>query len=245
MSKSPTPNTLTVQIPIPNLSGQSLPNLTSASDSSPPTYSIHHHSLTVPKSLLSPTNRGVSYPPPSPRSLRRSHAVLQSRNPPLQKAKNIVSPEKLVEKCASLDVQVPEIRGVTPPSNDVSPVAPSPVTSFNAKEASPKEANKSPDEASLPIAANPAATGLYPLESDDEVHIVHSNPASNESCDKLGCLDESGGSRRADGEVGVTTSISKRLARNERADTKRYHTAGAIDDIKVSIVHIMCLFFSH
>lgn len=108
LSKSPSPNTLTIQIPIPNLSGQSLPNLSSASDSSIPAYS--HHSLTVPKSLLSPTHRGVSYPPPSPRSLTRSYALLQSRNPPLQKSKNIVGPAN-PEKTVSLDVQVPEIRG--------------------------------------------------------------------------------------------------------------------------------------
>ena len=106
MSKSPTPNTLSVQIPVPNLSGQSLPNLSSVTDSSPPAYSLH--SLVVPKSLLSPTHRGISYPPPSPRNLRRSHALLQSRNPPLQKSKNILSPEKI----ASLDVHVPEFRGM-------------------------------------------------------------------------------------------------------------------------------------
>lgn len=51
LSTSPTPNTLSVQIPC-GYSGQSLPNLTSAYETS----TSHAHSLTVPKSL-SPTSR--------------------------------------------------------------------------------------------------------------------------------------------------------------------------------------------
>jgi len=86
ISKSPSPNSLSVQIPVPNILGQSLPNL----NASPP----QPQSLTVPKSSLSPTHRGISYPPPSPRSLRRSQA-LQSTNPPLLKSRHIGgSPEK-------------------------------------------------------------------------------------------------------------------------------------------------------
>ncbi len=203
MSKSPTPNTLSVQIPVPNLSGQSLPNLTSASDSSPPTYSLH--SLVVPKCLLSPTHRGISYPPPSPRNLRRSHALVQSRNPPLQKSKNILSPEKF----ASLDVQVPEFRGVTPPSNDTSPVTqpPPPPTPCSSNSVHSPEARR-----------KEFFHDLSPSPGDDEVQIVHSNPDREL-------------------ELGNPNSgIAKRLARNERADTKRYYTAGAIEDIKVSLL---------
>ncbi|XP_068251164.1 LOW QUALITY PROTEIN: uncharacterized protein [Palaemon carinicauda] len=80
-----TPNTLSV-IP-PYSAGQSLPNLTVESA----------HSLRVPNNLsnnpkaLSACNRGVSYPPPSPRTLRRSAPVPQSRNPPLIKTRHVTS----------------------------------------------------------------------------------------------------------------------------------------------------------
>lgn len=52
---------------------------------------------------------GVSYPPPSPRSLRRTKALLQSAKPPLQKSKNVPnneckSPEKLTTLVATLSV---------------------------------------------------------------------------------------------------------------------------------------------
>lgn len=62
-------------------SGQSLPNLNVESS---------NNSLTVPSNrLLSATQRGISYPPPSPRSLQRSSPVPQSRNPPLVKSRPI------------------------------------------------------------------------------------------------------------------------------------------------------------
>ena len=78
-------NTLTVQIPV--TSGQSMPNLSSEQLS--PT------SLHVPTTkLLSPNSRGTSYPPPSPRSLRRGIPVLPSRNPPLVKTKHITEVHK-------------------------------------------------------------------------------------------------------------------------------------------------------
>lgn len=80
-----TPNTLSVTPPY--ATGQSLPNLTVESA----------HSLRVPGTngsnpkALSPCNRGVSYPPPSPRTLRRSAPVPQSRNPPLIKTRHVTS----------------------------------------------------------------------------------------------------------------------------------------------------------
>ncbi|XP_045120526.1 uncharacterized protein LOC123509945 isoform X2 [Portunus trituberculatus] len=80
-----TPNTLSVTPPY--ATGQSLPNLTVESS----------NSLRVPGSngsnpkALSPGNRGVSYPPPSPRTLRRSAPVPQSRNPPLLKTRHVTS----------------------------------------------------------------------------------------------------------------------------------------------------------
>ncbi|XP_029167289.1 pleckstrin homology domain-containing family G member 5 isoform X2 [Nylanderia fulva] len=98
LSKSPTPNTLSVQVPYSSL-GQSLPNLTLAT--SPQTSTVSptppNSLLIVPQmtkskdTLLSPGHRGISYPPPSPPrgALRRAVALPQSRNPPLIKTRNV------------------------------------------------------------------------------------------------------------------------------------------------------------
>ncbi|XP_011865578.1 PREDICTED: pleckstrin homology domain-containing family G member 5 isoform X2 [Vollenhovia emeryi] len=98
MSKSPTPNTLSVQVPYSTL-GQSLPNLTLAT--SPQTSTVSptppNSLLIVPQmtkskdTLLSPGHRGISYPPPSPPrgALRRGFALPQSRNPPLMKTRHV------------------------------------------------------------------------------------------------------------------------------------------------------------
>lgn len=89
-----TKNTLTIQVP--HL-GQSLPNLNigfgssgaSGSNPCPPNSLL----LAPPKShggLLSPSQRGVSYPPPSPPrgSLKRGFAI-SPKNPPLLKTPNV------------------------------------------------------------------------------------------------------------------------------------------------------------
>lgn len=64
-------------------SGQSLPNLSVMSGNS--------HLKVPSQKNHAPWNRGVSYPPPSPRALRRSPPVPQSRNPPLLKTRHVVS----------------------------------------------------------------------------------------------------------------------------------------------------------
>jgi hypothetical protein len=56
-------------------------------------------------------------------------------------------------------------------------------------------------------------TGIE-LEEADEIRILHRNP-------EVVGLNANGGP-------------SRRLARSERAETKRYHTAGAIEDIKAT-----------
>ncbi|XP_072757846.1 pleckstrin homology domain-containing family G member 5 isoform X5 [Anoplolepis gracilipes] len=99
LGKSPTPNTLSVQVPYSSL-GQSLPNLTLAT--SPQTSTVSptppNSLLIVPQmakskdTLLSPGHRGsISYPPPSPPrgALRRAFALPQSRNPPLIKTRHV------------------------------------------------------------------------------------------------------------------------------------------------------------
>lgn len=105
-----------------------------------------------------------------------------------------MSPEN--HHAASLDVHVPEFRGVTPPSNDVSPVT-QPTKSTFSPEVRRKELLQ--QDLSPP---------------DDDVLILHSNQDFNSENSTVG------------------SGIAKRLARNDRPDTKRYYTAGAIEDIK-------------
>ncbi|XP_019757266.1 pleckstrin homology domain-containing family G member 5 isoform X2 [Dendroctonus ponderosae] len=117
-----TPNTLSVQ-PVNSL-GQSLPNLTLGSPNigSGLSLSLHQNTLSVPSNkngsqLLSPTHRGISYPPPSPTrgNLRRSLAISQSKNPPLIKTRQVNSTSSVCSSQvpASLDFDVPVIAGVS------------------------------------------------------------------------------------------------------------------------------------
>ncbi|XP_035705213.1 pleckstrin homology domain-containing family G member 5 isoform X4 [Folsomia candida] len=197
ISKSPSPNSLSVQIPVPNILGQSLPNL----NASPP----QPQSLTVPKCSLSPTHRGISYPPPSPRGLRRSQALLSSLNPPLTKVKQVgcISPEK----SPVTPTAVVEIKDPIPPSNDVSPSVP-PEDCFN---------RRGPRSPTLAQRKMVSATAAAAIANENSVKILHSNPDTGVH---LG------------GDVGENCNMARRLARNERMDNKRYYTAGVIEDIK-------------
>ncbi|XP_025830942.1 uncharacterized protein LOC108742195 isoform X2 [Agrilus planipennis] len=94
-----TPNTLSVQ-PYGTL-GQSLPNLTLGSPNvGTLNLNLNQNTLLVPSSttkngghLLSPTHRGISYPPPSPTrgNLKRGLAISQNKNPPLIKTRHVTS----------------------------------------------------------------------------------------------------------------------------------------------------------
>ncbi|XP_078039418.1 pleckstrin homology domain-containing family G member 5 isoform X2 [Augochlora pura] len=121
LSKSPTPNTLSVQVPPYSCLGQSLPNLTLAT--SPQTSTVSptppNSLLIVPQitkskdTLLSPGHRGISYPPPSPPrgALRRAFAISQSRNPPLVKTRHIsTSVTQTVQPTMNLDTEAIEER---------------------------------------------------------------------------------------------------------------------------------------
>uniref|UniRef100_A0A0C9QY91 PLEKHG5_0 protein n=2 Tax=Fopius arisanus TaxID=64838 RepID=A0A0C9QY91_9HYME len=122
LSKSPTPNTLSVQVPAYSCLGQSLPNLTLAT--SPQTSTVSptppNSLLIVPQitkskdTLLSPGHRGISYPPPSPPrgALRRTFAVPQSRNPPLIKTRHINASvaQGTIQSTMSLDTEAIEER---------------------------------------------------------------------------------------------------------------------------------------
>lgn len=109
-----TPNTLSVQPTYAHHLGQSLPNLALGSPNT-----LSNNTLSVPSTsknghLLSPTHRGISYPPPSPTrgNLRRGMAINQSKNPPLIKTRHVTS------ACASTttggEFDVPVIAGVSP-----------------------------------------------------------------------------------------------------------------------------------
>lgn len=113
-----TPNTLSVQ-PLGNL-GQSLPNLVSLGSPNVGTLNLNlnQNTLSVPKNgghLLSPTSRGISYPPPSPTrgNLRRGLAISQNKNPPLIKTRHINSTTASTsgQPPASFDFDVPVIAG--------------------------------------------------------------------------------------------------------------------------------------
>lgn len=134
-------------------SGQSLPNLSVVSGNS---------HLKVP-SHKNPSswNRGVSYPPPSPRALRRSPPVPQSRNPPLLKTRHVVSTSGIASSGGGI----------------------------------------------------PATLGL------------HSASLSADSR-QPGQYEEEDGCRSP-----------RRVCRSDRSDNRRYHTAGAIDDIKVCLIY--------
>ncbi|XP_054084671.1 uncharacterized protein LOC105210114 isoform X2 [Zeugodacus cucurbitae] len=95
-----TANTLSVQ-PLNHL-GQSLPNLNLNQSHTNLYYTYSNNTLLVPGTttshsgnlLLSPSHRGISYPPPSPTRvpLRRGMAFSTStKNPPLVKTRNITS----------------------------------------------------------------------------------------------------------------------------------------------------------
>ena len=132
-----TPNTLTVQIPFGP--AQSLPTSPSSSSalkslmggggdaasggSSPSEHAHshahhHHHAHHVPNKggsgrSKSPTARGISYPPISPKSLKRGVAIQSSasiqgagspagvKNPPLIKSRHVVSAASIMEPAAS------------------------------------------------------------------------------------------------------------------------------------------------
>lgn len=112
-----TPNTLSVQ-PYGNL-GQSLPNLTLGS---PNVGTLNQNTLLVPTTktgqhLLSPNQRGISYPPPSPTrgNLRRGFAINQnSKNPPLMKTGHVNSTAGAIctsHEPTNIDFDVPVIAG--------------------------------------------------------------------------------------------------------------------------------------
>lgn len=120
--KTLTPNTLSVQ-PYGNL-GQSLPNLTLGSPNvgTVNISTTHHNTLLVPNAknsqqLLSPNQRGISYPPPSPTrgNLRRGFAITQNKNPPLLKTGHVNSSIGTVlhdtQEPTSFDFDVPVIAG--------------------------------------------------------------------------------------------------------------------------------------
>lgn len=122
--KTLTPNTLSVQ-PYGNL-GQSLPNLTLGSPNvgTVNISTTHHNTLLVPNTknvqqLLSPSQRGISYPPPSPTrgNLRRGFAITQNKNPPLLKTAHVNSSIGTAltlldtQEPTSFDFDVPVIAG--------------------------------------------------------------------------------------------------------------------------------------
>ncbi|XP_046442623.1 pleckstrin homology domain-containing family G member 5-like isoform X5 [Daphnia pulex] len=205
MSPVPTPNTLTVQVPhvkaVSN-QGQSLPNLLSIAVPVPitpasGTSSGQGSSLSVSGRVHSASalnQRGVSYPPPSPRGLTRAQPVPQSRNPPLVKTRRLASVAGLInvnisdatiQHSATVEATNPnvDLRNLT---NGIGPTTPEIVTeSFDLNEVG--------------------------AELEDELVDAEYEDSHRQL---------------------LNAALAKRLSRNERLDHRRYHTAGAIEDIK-------------
>lgn len=131
---------------------------------------------------------------------------------------------------------------ITPPSKDVSPVAPHPRSSFLpspvspvsptavcAKEyPSPVDPQDADQLSSSPLSGAPyvpkrqsslnRSRGSSPDRGVEACSPTHNSPAHIETA--------------ASG--GPPAGIARRLARSDRLDTKRYYTAGVIEDIKVN-----------
>ena len=131
-------------------SGQSLPNLNVVSGNSHLKVPSHKNNTSW--------NRGISYPPPSPRALRRSPPVPQSRNPPLLKTRHVVS----TSSCIGAGAGTSQVDG---------------------------------------------SQLMQQYEEEDPCR------------------------------------SPRRICRSDRLDNRRYHTAGAIDDLKVSLPCSWLLFY--
>lgn len=110
---------------------------------------------------------------------------------------------------------------ITPPSKDVSPVAPHPRT-FLGSPVSPAAVCKK----EYPSPADP-------LEDQSSSSFVHQSSTRSRGPSP----DRSGVSNPPPGAAGPPAGIARRLARSDRLDTKRYYTAGVIEDIKVGNEH--------
>lgn len=137
--RNPLTTSLVIQ-PTNNL-GQSLPNLnlnTSQSSISntllvPGTAAtsvgaVHKHS----NNLLSPSHRGISYPPPSPQRaiLQRTRAIQSVKNPPLQKTKNLPSQSSFNWAQSLHETHTPHSAFLTSPTTSIStPIINTPATS--------------------------------------------------------------------------------------------------------------------
>jgi len=69
-------------------------------------------------------------------------------------------------------------------------------------------------------------TGSLGNFSEDMVQILHSNPEEESDLGSSVSVDQPAVAASSYG-------MARRLARNDRPDTKRYYTAGVIEDIKV------------
>jgi len=123
---------------------------------------------------------------------------------------------------------------ITPPSKDVSPVAPHPMgKSFLASPVSPTAVCKKeyPSPADSPEADQHQPS---PFVQQQQHHHPNSRGPSPERNSGIAIAT----SNNPPGMVGVgvgppVVGIARRLARSDRLDTKRYYTAGVIEDIKV------------
>lgn len=213
-SKSPSPNTLSIQVPVFSSLGQSLPNLNLAASSphgclpQPPSSlllvppsgkgSLHQH-----HGPLSPGHRGTSYPPPSPPrgSLHRGLALAASRNPPLMKMRHVSS------------VAVPSQQSCTGPA-----------PSWTGPAGAAGSAAGSAGAPHSPTASQAPST----FDFDVPVIAGVSPPRDEQQQGTAG----GGGGGAGSGPPAPSPRQSFMMKRLTRTDNRRYHTAGTIDDVK-------------
>lgn len=136
---------------------------------------------------------------------------------------DVTPPAKEVSHDCTIDI--------TPPSKDVSPVAPHPRSSFIPS----------------PVSHTPVCKKEYPSPVTPEEETLSTSPKSyilqrSNSKSRGSSPDRSSSGVGSEISVhsqshivaaGPPAGIARRLARSDRMDTKRYYTAGVIEDIKV------------
>lgn len=171
--------------------------------------------------------RGVSYPPPSPRGLTRAQPVPQSRNPPLVKTRRLTS----VVASSNVSTMVGDLHqssasgeatglntnidatGALLTNSKTRPASIAPHRSMVFSNVTFCRDPDGPSTATPEIVTESFDVNEVEAELDDELADAEYDEARQQL---------------------LNAALAKRLGRNERLDNRRYHTAGAIEDIKVS-----------
>ncbi|XP_052122364.1 pleckstrin homology domain-containing family G member 5 isoform X2 [Frankliniella occidentalis] len=235
-SKSPSPNTLSIQVPVFSNLGQSLPNLNLAASSphgslsgpTPPCSLLlvpptgkgglhHHHQHHGP---LSPGHRGTSYPPPSP-PRGSLHRWTPQRNPPLMKMRHVSASVSSQQSCSG-----PAPPGVTWAAPAASAAAAPAAAAPSGPQPGPGAQQGSPTSTPMPSNFDfdvPLIGGVSPPAGE---------AAAQQSAQGGGAAGAAAGGAGPGQQPSPTSRQTFMMKRLTRGDNRRYHTAGTIDDVK-------------